>query len=152
MRVPRSIEFYAELPENRVHFEVETKPGDESTLVGFSLPKLQFINPTSKAAKKLADAAKIDVNDSEAFAAVVRDTVTFIDPAVGKIVAKLKDDQVAYIEHTWIQGSTVTVPESSASSSSSKSTAGPSKRTSSTKATGSGTSAKRTSRTQTSSS
>ncbi|WP_052493312.1 hypothetical protein [Rhodococcus sp. MEB064] len=151
-RVPRSINYFAAKPENRVFFEVETKPGDEKSLTNFSLPKLGYVDPTSKAARKLSQARNFDPEAVESeFGQLIREVVALLDPAAGKIVAKLDDDQIAWIENYWIteSGAKQSLPESSASSSSSTNTKRPSKRTSSTKASGSGTSASRTSRSTT---
>ncbi|WP_285189947.1 hypothetical protein [Rhodococcus sp. MEB041] len=133
-RVPRSINYFAAMPENRVFFEVETKPGDEKSLTKFSLPKLGYVDPTSKAARKLAEARNFDPNAVESeFGALIREVIALLDTPAGKIVAKLDDDQIAWIENYWIteSGAKQSLPESSASSSSSTNTKGPSKRTSS---------------------
>lgn len=142
-RIPRSIEYYAEMPENRFHFELESKPGDEKSLTAYSLPKLPYVSPISKAGRRLA--ALADEPEADVPAAM-KEIGGMLDPKVGAALAKLRDDQLYWLQNEWVAASGKrSLPESSASSRSSSSTKRPSKRTSSTKAPASGASVSTTS-------
>ena len=140
-RVPKSVNFYAAMPENRFEFEVPVDDPNGDKFETFSLPKFQYINPTSEAAHRMVQASR----DNDTSAQLVKDVVALLDPELGVLVAKLEDDQLQWISVEWANASNVSVPESSASSSSSRSTKRPSNTTSSRSGSGSARSAKKTS-------
>ncbi|KQU33568.1 hypothetical protein ASH04_06970 [Rhodococcus sp. Leaf233] len=135
-----------QLPENRWEFDIPV----DGSLMTFSLPKLQYINPKSEPGKRALEAAKMKLTIEEQYD-LVREIATMLNPELGKVIPTLEEDQIDWLSTTWTEASEVTIPESSASSQSSTTTKGPSKRTSSRKASASGGSASKTSRSATSS-
>jgi hypothetical protein len=99
------------LKKNRFYFDLEI----DGEAKEFSLPKLEFIN--RKAARRLREANADGVNPQDAVGFVV-DVITLIDKDLGAIVDGLEDDQIDWISGEWAKASGVTVPESSASSTS----------------------------------